>query len=145
MEKLIGVGTITIATLSLPLSLPIAYESIISPPAASPSPTPEEGDTNTHVLRDEDGEATAVVSDTPSPSPSSIPHYTIDSIASPSEREWSDEPVALVYDPSTNVSIVYPATLPPCDSDDGTAVSNHLRVAACKWDGGDDSFIVIAP
>jgi hypothetical protein len=137
-EKFVGVGTIVIATLSLPVSLPLAYESIVSPPASSPS-TPEEGDTNTHVVRDEAGDVTAVVPDAPSP------HYTIDSIASPSEREWSDEPVALVHDPVTNVSIVYPATLPPCDSDDGTAVSNHLLVAACKWDGGDDSFIVIAP
>jgi len=134
-EKIIGVGTMTIATLSLPLSLPLAYESIVSP-----SPTPTVATTAT------DAPSISPSPDvTPSPSPSAIPHYTIDSIASPSEREWSDEPVALVYDPSTNVSIVYPATLPPCDSDDGTAVSNHLRVAACKWDGGDDSFIVIAP
>lgn len=139
-EKFVGVGTIVIATLSLPLSLPIAYDNIVSPAISSPSPTPEEGDTNTHVLRDDKGDVTAVV-----PDPTHAPHYTIDSIASPSEREWADMTVALVHDPDTNVSIVYPATLPPCDSDDGTAVSNHLLVAACKWDGGDDSFIVIAP
>jgi hypothetical protein len=153
-EKIVGVGTIVIGSLSLPLSLPLAYDNLISPPptaaeitdslpassnpynvptdAPSPSPTPDEGDTNTHVVRTE-----RVLPD--------VPHYTIDSIARPSEREWADITVALVYDPETNVSIVYPHSLPLCDSDDGTAVSNHLLVAACKWDGGDDSFIVIAP
>jgi hypothetical protein len=73
------------------------------------------------------------------------PHYTVDSIARPSEREWADMTVALVHDPKTNVSIVYPRTLPMCDSDDGTNVSKGKLVAACKWDGGANSFIVIAP
>lgn len=90
------------------------------------------------------------VTSTPTISPSPTTYET-DSLPLPSATERATEPVALVYDPSTNTSIVYPDTLPPCDNEDGTPVSNGKLVAACKWDassagnGEGDSFIVIHP
>lgn len=90
--------------------------------------------------------------ETVSPPVSTTPTtYETDSLPLPSATEHATEPVALVHDPSTNTSIVYPDTLPPCDDEDGTPVSNGKIVAACKWDatstgnGEGDSFIVIHP
>jgi hypothetical protein len=51
-----------------------------------------------------------------------------------------------LIDTQEGTYIVYPDVLPPCDEEDGTATSNSLPVAACKWDNGTGhAFIVIAP
>lgn len=57
----------------------------------------------------------------------------------------SPPPHALI-DNQDGTFIVYPDVLPACDEEDGTATSDSLPVAACKWnDGTGHTFIVIAP
>lgn len=70
---------------------------------------------------------------------------------SPSLSTPNDDDVAMIHDPSNDTYTVYPDSLPPCDDEDGTSISNSLPVSACAWDastqgnGSGRSFIVLSP